>query len=469
MNKIPFVHLFENVSGKYFFDVNKNVVVEVSDDLYDIIYKWIHYGWEMVQNDLSPSLQNAIQKLISEGFLSDNKPEIICHPLSEWSESYLENNLNRLILQVTQNCNMRCQYCNFSGDGILSRTHQNKNMTSAVALRSVDFFQAHSRNSSELEISFYGGEPLLVFPTIVETVNYAQKILGDKRLKFSLTTNGTVFSNYMISFLAEKNFILTISVDGPAPYHDVNRRMSCDGSGSFSKIYANLARIKKLNPQYYSTIEFNAVVEPDRNLNEIEAFFNTDPLFKDNHIVVNRVNDSLTNEKYEATEEYMVEQEALTFKALLQQIVLRTTKYYSKNIDIINSLKYTMNPMKPIPNTTHHQGPCLPGYNRLFVDINGIFRICEKASELSEHMIIGSLDQGFDYEKIDRLLNIGKLNQEQCLNCWLIRHCRICPTAIDNINELSKEIKERYCMLQKKQFVEKLNDYTIYKKTGILS
>lgn len=468
MNSVPFIHMFENVAGKFFYDVNKNMVIEVNENMYDALYKWVYYGCNVEKQMTDASVRIAIQELESKGFLSSNRPQEIKHPLSMWARDYLENNLKRLVLQVTQNCNMRCQYCNFSGDGILSRTHQYKNMSKEIALRSIDFLYTHSRKSREIEISFYGGEPLLFFPIIKEAAEYAIKIFGDKKIKFSMTTNGTMFSEEMMSFLSEKKFALTISVDGPAEYHDVNRRMAVDGSGSFSKIYNNLVRIKKIYSQYYNTIEFNAVIEPDRDLKEIEDFFNSDYVFKDNHVIVNRVNDSLINEKYEDTEEHIVDKEAMLFRSLVEQIVFGRTKYYSRNIDIMNMLKYTMRPMESIPFSTHHQGPCIPGYNRLFIDINGVFRICEKASELSEHMIIGDLNRGFDYKQINNLLNIGIMTEKKCKDCWLIRQCRICPTAIDNITELSKGMKEKQCLLQQKTFIDKLNDYVIFKKIGLL-
>lgn len=468
MSNIPFIYLFDNVSGKYFFDVNKNMVVEVNSDLYNYLYQWIHY--EKIPNDYCTNynVQQAVYELHQKGFLSCNRPQEIEHPLTPYAKDYLENNLKRLILQVTQNCNMRCQYCNFSGSGILSRTHQNKNMPQSIALKSIDFFRDHSYNSDEVEISFYGGEPLLVFSTIKMCVDYAIKTFGDKKLKFSMTTNGTVFSREMILYLAEKKFILTISVDGPPNYHDINRRMVKDGSGSFLTIYDNLLKIKEINSEYYDTIEFNAVIEPDRNLQEIEEFFNTDPVFRNNHVIINRVNDSLTDQKYEDTEEYVVGNEALLFKSLLEQVVYNKTKYYSTNINILNSLKYTMRPLEAVSMRTHHEGPCLPGYNRLFVDINGVFRICEKASELSNHMIIGDLNNGFDYDSINKLLNIGVLTKKKCLSCWMIRQCRICPTSIDNITEISTDLKEKQCLIQKSLFIEKLNDYTVFKKIGII-
>lgn len=468
MTDIPFIYLFHNISGKYFFDANKNTVIEVDKSLYDFLYKWIHFGFDANEYNADCKIQNAICELQEKGFLSCNRPQKIEHPLSLYVKDYLQNNLKRLILQVTQNCNMRCQYCNFSGTGILSRTHQNKNMDLKVALKAIDFFRDHSGDSDEIEISFYGGEPLLVFSTIKATVEYAIEKLSDKKIKFSMTTNGTVFNKEIILYLAKYNFKLTISVDGPSDYHDTNRRMACDGSGSFSSVYNNLLKIRDLVPDYYSTIEFNAVIEPDRDLQKIEDFFNADVAFKDNHVIINRVNDLLTDQKYEDTEEYIIQQETILFKSLLEQIVYNKSKYYSRNINILNSLKYTMRSLEPILVQSHHEGPCLPGYNRLFVDIYGVFRICEKASELSNHMIIGDLDNGFNYHSINKLLNIGKLTEESCLNCWLIRQCRICPTAIDGIVELSKELKEKQCLLQKKKFVEQLNDYTIFKKIGII-
>lgn len=79
---------------------------------------------------------------------------------------------------------------------------------------------------------------------------------------------------------------------------------------------------------------------------------------------------------------------------------------------------------------THHGGPCIPAVRRLFVDTKGEFFPCERVSEEDSEMCIGSLDSGFDFDKMSFLLNHGKMIKEKCLGCWNLRMCAYCLAQI---------------------------------------
>lgn len=461
----PFIYLFETVSGKYFYDVNKNTVVEVDEILYNFLYDWCYLSTSPVVNN---DVLYSIELLKSKGFLSTNTATTIEHPLTKWYKEYLNSNLKRITLQVTQNCNMRCQYCSFSGEGILSRMHNSKKMCLDIAIKAIDFFKKHSAASKEVDISFYGGEPLLAFDLIKRIVDYVNKVLSYQKVTFSLTTNGTLLNEEICAFLEKHAFVVTVSIDGPQAYHDSNRRMMIDGSGSFARIYRNLNLLKDKYPNYYKSIQFNAVIEPDRNINEIESFFANDDLFANNIVVINRVNEALSTQQYGETLDYKSQKEMILFKALLQKRISQKSQFVSHDLQILDKLRAIMSPKEKLPPKIHHQGPCLPGYDRLLVDVKGDFRICEKVSEFSKHMIIGNVYSGFEYEKINKLLNIGDLTKQNCLSCYAINHCTICPATIDNITELSKELKLKQCEYQKKVFLENMQNYVIFKKIGIL-
>ena len=67
---------------------------------------------------------------------------------------------------------------------------------------------------------------------------------------------------------------------------------------------------------------------------------------------------------------------------------------------------------------SHPGGPCIPGTHKLFVNVKGDFYPCEKVCECSADTIIGNIDKGFDLDKAETLLNVGKLTEEQCRDCW---------------------------------------------------
>ena len=68
----------------------------------------------------------------------------------------------------------------------------------------------------------------------------------------------------------------------------------------------------------------------------------------------------------------------------------------------------------------HHSGPCVPGIQRLFVDVEGNLYPCERVSEASKAVRMGHIDTGFDIDKARALLNIGKLTEKECKQCFVL-------------------------------------------------
>ena len=120
----------------------------------------------------------------------------------------------------------------------------------------------------------------------------------------------------------------------------------------------------------------------------------------------------------------------------------------------------------PLGETEHPGGPCLPGIQRLFVDVNGQLYPCEKVNEESELMNIGTLDKGFFLDKSLNILNIGKLTKEECKSCWAFRFCKICAVAADDTTELSRKKKLEHCERIKVDIYNMMRNYTMLKELG---
>ena len=114
----------------------------------------------------------------------------------------------------------------------------------------------------------------------------------------------------------------------------------------------------------------------------------------------------------------------------------------------------------------HHGGPCIPGSQRLFVDVDGNLYPCERVSEESEVMRIGSLDEGFDYNKIYDILNFGKLTEENCKNCWAFRYCSLCAAYADDLDTLSANKKMKNCNNVRSILENQLKDYCMLNEFG---
>ena len=92
-----------------------------------------------------------------------------------------------------------------------------------------------------------------------------------------------------------------------------------------------------------------------------------------------------------------------------------------------------------VPSKAHPSGPGIPGARKLFMDVQGNFFPCESTSEASRCMRIGSVDSGFDVPKIAKLLNVGKITEEECKSCWGFRLFRQCCLATDGLDDLARK------------------------------
>lgn len=168
----PFVHLFKTSSGCFVYDVNTDVILKVPEDVYLTI--------KNPQNN-STNAEKYIYKLKKCGYLKGNKLRYTEHPETRFIKYYAESKVEGLILQLTQNCNLRCKYCVYSG-GYYNRTHTNKKMEWNTARKAIDFLIEHSWERPEKTISFYGGEPLLEFSLMKKCILWAEKKCEDKIL-----------------------------------------------------------------------------------------------------------------------------------------------------------------------------------------------------------------------------------------------------------------------------------------------
>lgn len=212
-DKIPFIKLFRTLDNFYFFDVNSNSIVRINEAVSHKIEDLIA-GNDILNQDMD------IARLKKRGYLKANNENIIVeHSALNTVGEYMNGNLRQLILQVTQNCNLRCKYCVYSGSYV-NRTHTKKRMSFEIAKQAVDFYFAHNTNKDAGVISFYGGEPLLEMELIKKIVVYSEKLYEGKELRFNMTSNATLLTDEIADFLYEHNFNLTISLDGPEEVHN---------------------------------------------------------------------------------------------------------------------------------------------------------------------------------------------------------------------------------------------------------
>lgn len=131
---------------------------------------------------------------------------------------------------------MRCIYC-FAHQG--NYGNENALMNFNIAKQAVDKYLNYVPKDSDAYIIFFGGEPLMAYDTIVETVNYIQNNHQSSNYKFHLVTNGVFLTNEIIDFLADNNFGVAVSIDGGEKIQNIQRPLA-NGKDSFYESTKNL-------------------------------------------------------------------------------------------------------------------------------------------------------------------------------------------------------------------------------------
>ena len=168
-------------------------------------------------------------------------------PAGEMGGSKSKHNyiIDNISLFLAQECNMRCVYC-YGADGEYGLKGM---MSEETAFRAVDWLIANSGSAETVRICFFGGEPLLNFSLMKKTVKYARRQAGQhgKTVAFSMTTNGSLLRNEVLSFIKSQDIDPVISFDGPPEYQNRQRPFK-GGRGSYNKVLANVRKLKAVRP-----------------------------------------------------------------------------------------------------------------------------------------------------------------------------------------------------------------------------
>ena len=163
-----------------------------------------------------------------------------------------------LCLHICHDCNLRCRYC-FADEGAYHSRREF--MSLETAKKAIDFLIENSGNRRILETDFFGGEPLLNFDVVKETVYYAkeQAAKRGKKFLFTLTTNGLLLKDDIADFLNREMENVVLSLDGRKEVHDAVRK-TANGKGSFDLVIENLKNFVRIrgDKHYYVRGTFTA-------------------------------------------------------------------------------------------------------------------------------------------------------------------------------------------------------------------
>lgn len=188
-------------------------------------------------------LRGEIAALEAAGFFAPCEPPI---PTDAEFDRLLRRRYEapwtKLELALSEVCNLACRYC-YCGTCRDEVPNQGR-MGEAVARAAINWLFAVSGRSGEVGITFFGGEPLMNKDVLLFAVSYSQRLarLHGKKVFYSMTTNGTLIDDDVVSVIKRYNFGLMVSLDGPRERHD-GQCPTRAGTGSFDLAVAGIRRL----------------------------------------------------------------------------------------------------------------------------------------------------------------------------------------------------------------------------------
>ena len=245
------IHQFKQGGLCVVVDVFSGAIHLVDDVAYDIIALYETTEKEQIVNTLVEkyAYENLSREEIGECYdeitelKEDGKlfsPDTFA-PISNKLKEKTSGVVKALCLHVAHTCNLNCAYC-FASQGKYSG--ERAVMSEEVGKRALDFLIENSGTRHNLEVDFFGGEPLMNFDVVKNLVAYArerEKETG-KNFRFTLTTNGVLIDDDVIDFANREMSNVVLSLDGRKEIHD-EFRVDYAGKGSFDKIVPKFQKL----------------------------------------------------------------------------------------------------------------------------------------------------------------------------------------------------------------------------------
>ena len=261
------IHQYKNNGYNIVLDVESGSVHVVDDAAYDAIACIVENKLEKADKEnalhvLRDSLdlnkyeisEDELCELAGEIYELRDLGQLFTEDIYEKSIDAFKNRqtvVKALCLHIAHDCNFKCQYC-FAGEG---EYHGRRALMSfEVGKKALDFLVANSGNRVNLEVDFFGGEPLMNWQIVKDLVAYGRSLEKphNKKFRFTLTTNGVLLNDEILEFVNREMANLVLSIDGRKEVHDRMRPMA-GGQGSYDLILPKLIKAAESRNQtnYY--------------------------------------------------------------------------------------------------------------------------------------------------------------------------------------------------------------------------
>ncbi|MGE5544810.1 MAG: thioether cross-link-forming SCIFF peptide maturase [Bacillota bacterium] len=262
------IHLFRIKARNILLDVNSGAVHVLDNQAFEYIQELVRTrgDWDQAQRRLEASyppesvkeIRNEIEEAYQAKSLFTEEAELDLNYGSFYPKS--------ICLNVAHLCNMRCRYC-FAQQGSFGQAQDI--MTLEVARQAVEFLISSSGPRRNLELDFFGGEPLLNMQVVKATVDFGRDKAeqAGKQINYTLTTNALGLDEQVRNYLVSEGIAVILSLDGRPQVND-RMRILPNGEGTYQKITPQIQDMVALQPaSYYIRGTFTA-----QNLDFTEDF-----------------------------------------------------------------------------------------------------------------------------------------------------------------------------------------------------
>lgn len=250
------IHQYKSNGYNIVLDVESGAVHVVDDITYDVISLYEENSADEIISKLKSSYnEDEIRECISEvkELVEDGQlfTEDIYEPFVEKFKEKRQTVVKALCLHIAHDCNLACKYC-FAEEG---EYHGRRALMSfEVGKKALDFLVANSGNRVNLEVDFFGGEPLMNWDVVKQLVAYGRSLekTNNKKFRFTLTTNGVLLNDEVMEFVNKEMSNVVLSLDGRKEVNDRMRPFRT-GKGSYDLIVPKFQKLAESRNQtnYY--------------------------------------------------------------------------------------------------------------------------------------------------------------------------------------------------------------------------
>lgn len=438
------LHKFSMNGINVLMDIYSGAVHAVDDVAYDIadLYPEMNAD-ELAEKFADKYSREQIDEAVEE--LKELKDAGMLYTEDEY-EGVLEQVKNRapvvkaLCLHVAHDCNLKCRYC-FAEEG---EYHGKRSLMSAeVGKKAIDFIIANSGKRRNLEVDFFGGEPLMNFDVVKEIVKYGreQEKLHDKNFRFTITTNGILLDDEKQKYINENMHNVVLSLDGRKEVNDYMRPRA-GGQGSYDIIVPKFQKLAESRNQtdYYLRGTFT-----HNNLDFSKDVFHIADDLGFKQVSVEPV-------VAEATESYAITEDDLDtifeeYEKLAEQLYIRH-KTGEKDFNFF----HFMVDLTGGPCIAKRLSGCGSGTEYLAVTPEGDLYPCHQFVGQEEYKI-GSVYNGIENTAIrEEFANCNVYTKPDCKKCWAKFYCS--GGCMANACHYAGDIMGTYeigCKLQRKR------------------